>query len=36
MGSIDDTRKAVPDFIAPDLKAFAVRLDALKKTLTCV
>ncbi len=31
MGSIEDGRKAVQGFMAPDLKALAVRLEALEK-----
>ena len=33
MGSIEDSRKAVQDFIAPDLKALAARLEALEKEM---
>ena len=33
MGSIEDSRKAVQDFLAPDLKAFAARLEALEKEM---
>ena len=33
MGSIDDTRKAMQDFIAPDLKAMTVRLELLEKVM---
>ena len=31
MGSVEDTRKAMQDFLEPDLKALAVRLEALEK-----
>jgi len=34
MGTIDDTRKAVQDFIAPDPKAMAVRLEALENGMS--
>ena len=33
MGSVDDVRKAMQDFLAPDLKALAVRLEALEKEM---
>lgn len=33
MGSIEDSRKAVQDFLAPDLKALAARLEALEKEM---
>jgi len=31
MSVIDDTRKAMQDFLAPELRAISVRLDALEK-----
>ncbi len=31
MGAIEDTRKVLQDFLAPELRAIAVRLDALEK-----
>jgi hypothetical protein len=31
MGAIEDTRKALQDFLAPELRAIAARLDALEK-----
>jgi tetrahydromethanopterin S-methyltransferase subunit G len=31
MGTIEDLRKVIQDFVAPDLKALATRLDALEK-----
>lgn len=33
MGSIEDSRKAVQDFLAPNLKALTVRLEALEKEM---
>ncbi len=33
MGSVDDVRKAMQDFLAPDLKALAVRVEALEKEM---
>jgi hypothetical protein len=31
MGAIEDSRKVLQDFLAPELRAIAVRLDALEK-----
>ncbi len=31
MGAIEDTRKVLQDFLAPELRAISVRLDALEK-----
>lgn len=33
MGNIEDVRKVVQDFVAPDLKALGVRLEALEKEM---
>ncbi len=33
MGAIEDTRKVLQDFLAPELRAIAVRIDALEKRL---
>lgn len=33
MGALDDTRKILQDFLAPELRAIAVRLDAVEKRL---
>lgn len=33
MGAIEDTRKVLQDFLAPELRAIAVRLDALEKRM---
>jgi cell division septum initiation protein DivIVA len=33
MGAIEDTRKVLQDFLAPELRALSVRLDALEKRL---
>lgn len=31
MGAIDDTRKVLQDFLAPELRAISARLDAIEK-----
>jgi len=33
MSVIEDTRKVLQDFVAPELRAISVRLDALEKTV---
>ncbi len=33
MGAIEDSRKVLQDFLAPELRAIAVRLDALEKRI---
>jgi tetrahydromethanopterin S-methyltransferase subunit G len=33
MGAIEDTRKVLQDFLAPELRAIAVRLEALEKRI---
>jgi hypothetical protein len=33
MGSVEDLRKVVQDLVAPDLKALAVRVEALEKSM---
>jgi predicted nucleic acid-binding Zn-ribbon protein len=36
MSAIEDTRKVMQDFLAPELRAISVRLDALEKRLDSV
>jgi tetrahydromethanopterin S-methyltransferase subunit G len=33
MGAVDDTRKVLPDFLAPELREIKARLDALEKRM---
>lgn len=33
MGNVEDVRKVIQDFVAPDLKAIGVRLDAVEKEM---
>jgi hypothetical protein len=33
MGAIEDTRKVLQDFLAPELRAISVRLDAFEKNV---
>ena len=34
MGAIEDTRRVPQDFLAPELRAFAARLDSLEKVVS--
>ena len=34
MGALEDTRKVLQDFLAPELRAISVRLDPLDGTMT--
>jgi capsule polysaccharide export protein KpsE/RkpR len=33
MGNIEDLRKVIQDFVAPDLRALSARIDGLEKTI---
>ena len=33
MGAIEDTRKIMPDFLAPELRSISARLDTLEKRI---